>query len=152
MSKVIEKPGITASTLQEGVLMIEAEATADMLLMTEGFGSTTETEPVEVTLVRAVLSGEHDRFARLYEMYAPLWLPIGIHIAWNLLSGPVLGYHVSGYVPRHTVLTVSGGGPDWLTGGWFGIEASAWLVVVEIAGIAFLTRISNFELRMKKQE
>src|SRR5213076_1543972 len=72
MSKVIEKPGITALNLQKGLLMIEAEATADMLLMTEGFGSTAETEPVEVTLVRAVLAGEHDRFARLYEMYAPL--------------------------------------------------------------------------------
>jgi RNA polymerase sigma-70 factor (ECF subfamily) len=72
MSKVIEKPVITASNLQKGVLMIEAEATANMLLMTEGFGSTAETEPVEVTLVRAVLAGEHDRFARLYEMYAPL--------------------------------------------------------------------------------
>ena len=53
--------------------MIEAHATADMMLMTEGFGSAqAPDEPVEVRLVREVLAGEHDRFARLYEMYAPM--------------------------------------------------------------------------------
>lgn len=52
--------------------MIEAEATADMLLMTQPFTARETEEPVEVALVRAVLDGEHDRFARLYEMYAPL--------------------------------------------------------------------------------
>jgi len=53
--------------------MIEAEATAEMLLMTQPFRSPEETEePIEVTLVRAVLAGEPDRFARLYEIYAPL--------------------------------------------------------------------------------
>ena len=53
--------------------MIEAEATAEMLLMTQPFRSPEEIEePIEVTLVRAVLAGEHDRFARLYEIYAPL--------------------------------------------------------------------------------
>jgi RNA polymerase sigma-70 factor, ECF subfamily len=53
--------------------MLEAEATADMLFMTQGF-STPETiePPLEVVLVKAVLSGERDCFARLYEMYAPL--------------------------------------------------------------------------------
>ena len=53
--------------------MLEAEATADMLLMTQPFSGTDEAEQrVEVRLVRAVLDGERDRFASLYEMYAPL--------------------------------------------------------------------------------
>ena len=53
--------------------MIEAEATAEMLLMTGAFRSPqTIDEPIEQTLVRAVLDGEHDRFGRLYELYAPL--------------------------------------------------------------------------------
>ncbi|HXI61258.1 MAG TPA: sigma-70 family RNA polymerase sigma factor [Pyrinomonadaceae bacterium] len=57
----------------KGVSMIEAEATAEMLLMTGAFRSPqTIDEPIEQTLVRAVLEGEHDRFGRLYEMYAPL--------------------------------------------------------------------------------
>jgi RNA polymerase sigma-70 factor, ECF subfamily len=53
--------------------MIETQATADMLLMTHPFSAPVKKEePVEVALVRAVLEGERDRFARLYEMYAPM--------------------------------------------------------------------------------
>jgi RNA polymerase sigma-70 factor (ECF subfamily) len=53
--------------------MLEAEATAEMLLMTQAFSASQVTnEGVEVALVKAVLAGERDRFARLYEMYAPL--------------------------------------------------------------------------------
>jgi len=60
-------------TTLEGVSMIEAEATAEMLLMTGTFRSPEIIEePIEQTIVRAVLEGEHDRFGRLYEMYAPL--------------------------------------------------------------------------------
>jgi RNA polymerase sigma-70 factor, ECF subfamily len=60
-------------TTFKGVSMIEAEATAEMLLMTGTFRSPqTIEEPIEQTIVRAVLEGEHDRFGRLYEMYAPL--------------------------------------------------------------------------------
>jgi RNA polymerase sigma-70 factor (ECF subfamily) len=53
--------------------MLEAQATADMLTLTQPFSAPQAAEqPVEVELVRAVLKGEHDRFARLYEIYAPL--------------------------------------------------------------------------------
>ena len=48
--------------------MLEAEATADMLLMTQPFTAPIATElPLEVVLVRAVLSGERDRFATEYK-------------------------------------------------------------------------------------
>src|ERR1041385_4770933 len=46
-------------------------ATADMLLMTPEAHAAEET-PVEVMLVKAVLSGDRDGFARLYDLYAPL--------------------------------------------------------------------------------
>jgi len=56
--------------------MLEAQATADMLLMNQPFGAPEAPEaidqPIEVMLVKAVLDGQHDRFARLYEMYAPM--------------------------------------------------------------------------------
>ena len=53
--------------------MLEAEATADMLLMTQPFSAPAAIDQrIEVILVKAVLEGEHDRFARLYEMYAPM--------------------------------------------------------------------------------
>jgi RNA polymerase sigma-70 factor, ECF subfamily len=56
--------------------MLEAQATADMLLMNQPFSAPEAPEaidqPIEVMLVKAVLDGERDRFARLYEMYAPM--------------------------------------------------------------------------------
>jgi len=74
MSEAINKLRIAESKAgSKGVSMIEAEATAEMLLMTGAFRSPqTIDEPIEQTLVRAVLDGEHDRFGRLYELYAPL--------------------------------------------------------------------------------
>jgi membrane protease YdiL (CAAX protease family) len=76
--------------------------------------------------------------ALAYARYERLWFPIGIHLGWNLLSGPILGYNVSGYVSSASVLRTVGRGAPWLTGGLFGIEGSVWIVVVELAGIALL--------------
>lgn len=76
--------------------------------------------------------------ALAYERYGRLWFPIGLHLSWNLLCGPILGYNVSGYVPEQSVLTAHGAGAPLLTGGVFGIEGSVWIVLVEVAGIAFL--------------
>jgi membrane protease YdiL (CAAX protease family) len=81
--------------------------------------------------------------ALAYARYERLWFPIGIHLAWNLLSGPILGYNVSGFVASETVLRTVGRGTPWLTGGLFGIEGSIWIGIVEVAGIAVLLRRSS---------
>lgn len=73
MSEVINELAIARSKLTKGVSMLECEATAEMLMMTGAIRSPEKIdEPIEVALVRAVLAGEHDRYGRLYEMYAPL--------------------------------------------------------------------------------
>ena len=69
-----------------------------------------------------------------------LWFPIGVHLAWNLMTGPVLGHEVSGYRSEETILTESGHGPWWLSGGEFGIEGSLWMTLVELAAITLLWR------------
>jgi membrane protease YdiL (CAAX protease family) len=76
--------------------------------------------------------------ALAYERYERLWFPIGIHLAWNILSGPILGYPVSGYVPQTTLFTATAHGAAWITGGSFGIEGSAFMAIAEIAAIAWL--------------
>lgn len=76
--------------------------------------------------------------ALAYERYEQLWFPIGIHLSWNVLSGPVLGYSVSGYESQTTVLATTARGADWITGGAFGIEGSVYIAAVEIAAIAWL--------------
>jgi membrane protease YdiL (CAAX protease family) len=73
-----------------------------------------------------------------YERYSRLWFPIGLHLAWNVMSGPILGHEVSGYDSMATVLVERGTGPLLLTGGDFGIEGSVWMTVVEVAGIVAL--------------
>ena len=62
-----------AESSAKGESMIEAEATAEMFLMTAASRSPEKIEePIETALVRDVLAGETDQFARLYDMYAPL--------------------------------------------------------------------------------
>lgn len=78
--------------------------------------------------------------ALAYERTRHLWLPIGIHLGWNLVSGPILGYGVSGYVAGATVFTVRAAGPELVTGGAFGIEGSLWIAVVEVLGIIAVAR------------
>ena len=87
--------------------------------------------------------------ALAYERYERLWFPIGIHMAWNVISGPMLGFPVSGFVARDTLLRTISSGPGWITGGSFGIEGSAWMGVVEVAAIVWLL---NAECRMKNAE
>jgi hypothetical protein len=73
-----------------------------------------------------------------YLAYERLWFPIGLHLGWNLMSGPILGHEVSGYDPVQSVLVEHGGGMPWITGGDFGIEASVWATVAELVAIALL--------------
>src|SRR5712691_93079 len=61
------------SLFHRGAPMSEVEATADIFLMTQPLSAPpTAEQSVEVELIEAVLNGERDRFARLYEMYAPM--------------------------------------------------------------------------------
>jgi membrane protease YdiL (CAAX protease family) len=50
-----------------------------------------------------------------------IWLPIGMHFAWNFVQGPVLGFGVSGN-QAESVITQKALGLDLLTGGGFGPE------------------------------
>ena len=84
--------------------------------------------------------------ALVYDRYRSLWAPIGLHLAWNLISGPILGYNVSGYVSRTTILRTIGSGPPSLTGGAFGIEGSAVTLAVMVVGTLLLA-VSNMMRR-----
>ena len=54
-----------------------------------------------------------------------LWLPIGLHIAWNYVQGGVFGVAVSGNdVGGSLLVSTPDAGRDALTGGAFGVEAS----------------------------
>ncbi len=67
-----------------------------------------------------------------------LWMPIGAHWAWNFVQGNVLGVPVSGIDMGHSVVQASLSGPEWLTGGAFGAEASVVTVVITAGVSAWL--------------
>jgi membrane protease YdiL (CAAX protease family) len=73
-----------------------------------------------------------------YERYGRLWFPIGLHLAWNLTTGPILGHEVSGYEAMRSLLVERGGGPQLLTGGEFGIEGSVLMTGTELVVVALL--------------
>jgi membrane protease YdiL (CAAX protease family) len=76
--------------------------------------------------------------AAAYMLTRRLWFCIGIHIAWNFTQGGVFSVAVSGGSSKG-LLQGKMVGPDWLTGGSFGVEASVLaLAVCAAAGIALL--------------
>jgi len=79
-----------------------------------------------------------------------LWLPWGFHFAWNLTMGLLIGLPVSGLRLFNVVLHGTATGPRWLTGGSYGIEASAFgalaiavgLVIVWLVPISLLSPLA----------
>jgi uncharacterized protein len=73
-----------------------------------------------------------------------LWFPIAMHFAWNYFEGPVYGTQLSGMAMGHTLIRSQMSGPDWLTGGAFGPEASVPAIVTcTVAAVALLVYASR---------
>lgn len=74
-----------------------------------------------------------------YLLTRRLWLPIGIHVTWNFLSGGIFSSQISGGGETRGLFTSEFTGPDWLTGGTLGIEGSVITVIIcSTAGLAML--------------
>lgn len=63
-----------------------------------------------------------------YILTRSLWLPMGIHAAWNFAQGEIFDIPVSG-TPVHGLLAARLVGPPLLTGNGFGFEASLIAIV-----------------------
>ena len=71
-----------------------------------------------------------------YLYYRNLWFPIAIHLAWNYVQGPVLGFAVSGILTPQ-LITQTQHGPSLWTGGAFGFEGSVLgLILLSVASAA----------------
>jgi len=68
-----------------------------------------------------------------------LWFVIAMHAAWNFTQGPVLGVAVSGIAVNGLVRS-SPRGPDIISGGEFGAEASILTLVICVALALYFTR------------
>lgn len=76
----------------------------------------------------------------LYVRTGSLSMSVGLHFAWNLVMGPVLGMPVSGYAPRVALLQSGSIGPETWTGGAFGPEGGAMtsIVLIVVMGVVWI--------------
>jgi len=72
-----------------------------------------------------------------------LWLPWGLHFAWNASIGVLFGLPISGTENFSSVVQTRTFGYLWLTGGDYGPEGAVLTAVVLIIGIGLLVRVTR---------
>src|SRR5271154_5435987 len=82
-------------------------------------------------------------FSIAYLRTRALWLPWGLHFAWNASMGILFGLPVSGLTIFNPVITTNAVGPTWLTGGGYGPEGSAVAVLVLPVLMIVLVRVTR---------
>lgn len=118
-----------------------------VLLTSVGFASAHLANPNAVprlTFLNTLLAGV--LLAISYVRSGSLWFPIGWHWAWNWMQGSVAGLPVSG-IERITpapLLKTFNVGPNWLTGGAYGIEGGAACTVALIISTLVIWRVDLF--------
>jgi uncharacterized protein len=92
------------------------------------------------TFINTTLAGIW--FAVAYLRTRTLWLPLGIHWAWNWALGALFGLPVSGItdLAPHPLMRGTDHGPAWLTGGSYGIEGGLACTVTLIVATIFILR------------
>ena len=68
-----------------------------------------------------------------------LWLPIGMHLAWNFFQGPIFGFEVSG-IETDNIISQSITDNEIITGGAFGFEGSIIATILIVTMILYLDK------------
>ncbi len=88
-------------------------------------------------------------FGMAYAYHQTIWVPVGMHWAWNYLEGGVFGCAVSGTpLDYRPLITPRISGTDLLSGGAFGPEASIICVAIGI-GISIVYTVLYIKKRKK---
>lgn len=115
------------------------------------FGAPHLANPGATALAGATVTMAGVMFCALYTLTGRLWVPVGVHAAWNLAQGYLFGAAVSGgdLGDSIAVSTARAGSPTWLTGGEFGPEASvvalALVTAVTVGALARVARHSRLD-------
>jgi len=109
--------------------------------------------PGEISLMGVLVTAAASlAFSAAYQISRRLWLPMGMHFAWNYLFSAVFSVPVSGHEAEGW-LHGSMSGPEWLSGGAYGVEASATALLVWALAAALLLRrahgLGNFVPRLQ---
>jgi hypothetical protein len=117
------------------------------------FGGIHLASPGATPLAGATVAMAGLMFCALYALTGRLWIPIGLHLAWNFAQGYLFGATVSGRDLGGSILlsTARAGAPVWLTGGTFGPEASVLalilVTVVTVAALGLARKTGRFAAR-----
>ena len=116
-----------------------AGTTAAIVISAVIFGLLHAANPGATAFGIAVLTIEFGvMMALAYVLTRNLWLAVGIHMAWNFTQGYVFGVEVSGVAQPHSIFKTTVSGPELLTGGAFGPEASLVSLAVSVVASAVL--------------
>ncbi len=98
------------------------------------------------TFVNTALAGVW--LAVAYLRTRSLWLPVALHWAWNWAQASLLGFPVSGIerIAPAPLLQAINAGPDWLTGGAYGIEGGAACTAALLISTLVIWRTKLFSI------
>jgi uncharacterized protein len=82
-------------------------------------------------------------FSIAYLQTRALWLGWGLHFAWNATMTVLFGLPIAGLATDNNLVITSVTGPDSLTGGAYGPEAALFSLIVLLAAIIVLYRITR---------
>lgn len=128
-------PAISEEMLFRGILFRWIEefggSWAALLMTSALFGAAHLANPHASPIAAVGISFEAGvMLGAAYMLTRSLWLPMGIHAAWNFTQGEIFDIPVSGE-PVHGLLVARLNGPPLLTGNGFGLEAS--LIAITVA-------------------
>jgi hypothetical protein len=77
-------------------------------------------------------------FGAAYLKSRDIWFPFGLHLMWNWIQGSVFGIEVSGikHLVKAPLMLEVDNGPNWVTGGEYGIEGGIVTTVAILLSIA----------------
>lgn len=136
-------PAISEEMLFRGILFRWIEefggSWAALLLTSAFFGAAHLANPHASPIAAVGIAFEAGvMLGAAYMLTRSMWLPIGIHAAWNFVQGEVFDIPVSG-TPVHGMVVAHLSGPPLLTGNGFGLEASPIaMTIATLFGLALL--------------
>jgi membrane protease YdiL (CAAX protease family) len=128
--------GYMFQTLIQGITFLPATIVMAMLFAA---GHLANPNVTTFGLINVGLAGVC--FSVAYMKTRSLWLPIGIHWAWNFCQTTLFGYATSGteFAGRRLFDAVQAG-PVWVTGGMFGPEGGMLTTLALLLGTGFVLK------------
>ena len=104
-----------------------------------GLGHVFNPHATLLSTANVVLAGVWLSFA--YLKTRGLWLPLGLHFAWNFAQTTIYAFPTSGLTfDDRKLWTLEQTGPDWITGGAFGPEGGVLATVALLLGIWYVLK------------